>query len=77
METLPQRENETALEYFDKAQEFGTELIDGKNDLENQVLTLDIVCKYCGDKRATVTIKYKTMKDQGYFRAACICENCQ
>lgn len=77
MESIVQRENETVLDYFDKPQEFGTELLNGENDLEKQILTLDIVCKYCGDVRATVTIKYKTMKDQGYFRAACICEKCQ
>jgi hypothetical protein len=51
--------------------------VDGINDIENQTLTLDIVCKFCGDKRATVTIKYKSMKDQGYFRAVCVCEKCQ
>ena len=77
MESIEAKKTETELDYFDRPQELGTELLNGKNDLENQILTLDIVCKYCGDKRATVTIKYKTMKDRGFFRAACICENCQ
>lgn len=44
----------------------------GDNELE-----LDIVCLYCGDKRATVTIKYESDKDQGLFRAKCICEKCR
>lgn len=43
----------------------------GKNEI-----TLDIVCIHCGDTRGHVTLKYKSDKDQGLFRAKCICENC-
>jgi hypothetical protein len=70
--------NKTFLDLVNDENKFDSSVdtIEGVNDIENQVLTLDIVCKYCGDKRASVTIRYKTMKDQGYFRAACVCERC-
>jgi hypothetical protein len=69
MESIIKNSEEIILdEKFDST----LDTVEGINDIENQTLTLDIVCKYCGDKRATVTIK-----DQGYFRAVCVCEKCQ
>ena len=50
-------------------------IINGSKTGELQI-TLSIVCVYCGDERGTVIMNYKSDKDQGLFRAKCICEDC-
>lgn len=51
-------------------------LTEGIHDEKNKTVTLKIKCKYCGRDRGTLVLNYVSMKDQGFFRAACICEYC-